>query len=272
MIDEIRKSINSTLYQRVTSPLYGTLALTWLVWNWKIWYLTIFVDQDRLSTTKLNYIVCNYGDPIYLVWLPLLSTALILTLVQFISNGAYWLDLKFKIWRINQRNGIEGKQLLTLEQSIRLRTEIREQEQNFDKLLEKKDGEIDLLTKQISELQSRLKETTEQKDEVKETSEQPTEPRAKSKTGKVSTGTDYSNGDFNRLKRSPKILEKFEYVTKNLRDKNLFPSDTDDNIKEYFIANELVQADYDPMGSPIFNLTFKGRQLYKDFYNDKYVE
>jgi hypothetical protein len=273
MIDEIRKSINSTLYQRVTSPLYGTLALTWLIWNWKIWYLTLFVSEDKLSTTKLNFIVCNYSDPIFLVWLPLISTTLILTVVQFVSNGTYWLDLKFKTWRINQRNGIEGKQLLTLEQSIKLRTEIREQENTFDKLLEKRNTEIDILNKQIIELQNQLNDVKEIKVETRErVSESASESRTKSRKAKTELGSTASSDDYVMLSRNKELHDKFEDVAKFIRDKNLFPKDTPENVKEYFIANELVQADHDAMGNPIFLLTFRGRELYRQYYNKKYVK
>ena len=65
--------------------------------------------------------------------------------------------------------------------------------------------------------------------------------------------------------------DKFEDAAKFIRDKNVFPKDTPENVKEYLIANELVQADHDAMGNPIFLLTFRGRELYRQYYNKKYV-
>jgi hypothetical protein len=47
MQSEIKKSINSILFERLTSPLYGTLIISWLIWNWKIIYLTLFVDSEE---------------------------------------------------------------------------------------------------------------------------------------------------------------------------------------------------------------------------------
>ncbi|MCP4460990.1 MAG: hypothetical protein GY816_23665 [Cytophagales bacterium] len=52
IFDETRKSINSALYERVSSPLYGTLIISWLVWNWEIVYLTFFVNESRIEMTK----------------------------------------------------------------------------------------------------------------------------------------------------------------------------------------------------------------------------
>jgi hypothetical protein len=57
MLDDLRKSVNSTLYERASSPLYGTFILSWLICNWRIIYLTIFVRaEDLKGLTKLGYI------------------------------------------------------------------------------------------------------------------------------------------------------------------------------------------------------------------------
>ena len=35
---DVKKSLNSIINERISSPFYGTLILSWLIWNWK--YLT----------------------------------------------------------------------------------------------------------------------------------------------------------------------------------------------------------------------------------------
>ena len=57
MISDFRKSINSILYERVSSPLFGTFVISWLIWNWKITYLTLFVSESNLDKNKLEYIL-----------------------------------------------------------------------------------------------------------------------------------------------------------------------------------------------------------------------
>lgn len=113
-MDEIKKSINLIFAERVSSPFYGTLVVSWLIWNWKIIYLTIFVDQDKITGNKIDFILNNYNNVWHFVFFPLISTFILLTLVPFITNAAYWSDLKFKTWRVNQKNTIEGKRLLTI--------------------------------------------------------------------------------------------------------------------------------------------------------------
>ena len=61
MLTELRKSTNAILFERVTSPFFGTLVISWSLWNWKIIYLTFFVNEELLKgTNKIDYIVSNY--------------------------------------------------------------------------------------------------------------------------------------------------------------------------------------------------------------------
>lgn len=148
MIDEIKKSVNSIIYERARSPLFGTFAISWLFWNWRIFYITIFMDKTIIPN-KLDFIQQYLYNQAHLIWYPLISTAILLTLVPFINNGAFWLDLKFKKWRIDQRHEIEKKQLLTIEQSILLREQIKSQEERFQNITAEKDQEIKILQAEL---------------------------------------------------------------------------------------------------------------------------
>lgn len=154
MIEELKKSLSAILYERTTSPFYGTLLISWLIWNWKIVYLTVFISESKINTDKINYITNNFNDVHCLLIYPLISTVILLTVVPFISNGAYWLSLKFNKWKKDQKNIVEMKQLLTLEQSIKLREQISEQEKRFERLLENKNQEIDQLKVFIESFQN----------------------------------------------------------------------------------------------------------------------
>lgn len=149
MLGDIRKSINSILYERTTSPFWGTILISWTVWNWRIVYLTLFVSEDKIVGTKIDYIVTNYTDTHNLITYPLISAVILLTIIPFLSNGAFWLSVQFEKWKIDQRNKIGKKQLLTVEQSIELREQILNQEIRFEKLLESKNDEISQLKKLI---------------------------------------------------------------------------------------------------------------------------
>ena len=164
MVDDIKKSFNSILYERTTSPFFGTLILSWTIWNWRIIYLTIFISEDKIKENKIDFIVSNYCKIHNLTTFPLISSLLLLTVIPFISNGAYWLSLKFDKWKKDQKNKVEMKQLLTVEQSIDLREQISKQEERFEKLLEYKNNEIKQLNLIIedyrnSRIETKIKET-----------------------------------------------------------------------------------------------------------------
>lgn len=145
MFDEAKKSIESILSQRLTSPFYGTLIVSWLIWNWKIIYLTIFISEKNISGTKIEYIISNYNDTWHIVWYPLISTGVLLLFLPLVTNGAFWLDLLYNRWRINKKNFVESKQLLTIEDSMNLREIHLSNEKRFEALLEDKNREIEQL-------------------------------------------------------------------------------------------------------------------------------
>jgi hypothetical protein len=142
MISNLKKSLSTILHERTSSPFYGTLIVTWIIWNWKTVYLTLFISEDKIDVDKITYITQKLSGIDNLVIYPLISTAVILTLIPFVSNGAYWLNLKFDKWKLDKKNEIEKKQLLTLEQSIEIREQLISQESRFEKLLENKNNEI----------------------------------------------------------------------------------------------------------------------------------
>lgn len=148
MFDELKKSISAILYERTTSPLYGSLILSWSFWNWKIIYLTLFVSEGRIEGNKIDYILNNFWDIHYIFWYPLFSTVILITIIPFFSNGAYWLSAKFEKWKVNQKNLIEKNQLLTLDQSVAIREELNSQQNKLETVLSSKNLEV----KQLKEI------------------------------------------------------------------------------------------------------------------------
>jgi len=150
MFSEFKKSINSVVSERVSSPFWGAIIISWFIWNWQIIVFLFFTSEDKLPLkegsnvqyNKVEYILNNYSDQWHIIWAPLLSTIIILAIVPFVANGAYWLFLRFRQWRISQKNKIEMRQVLTIEQSLQLRKEIKEQSNSFHKLIENKDALI----------------------------------------------------------------------------------------------------------------------------------
>lgn len=157
MIPEIRKSVNATLYERTTSPLYGALIISWCIWNWRIIYLTLFVDKEQIYPFhKIDYILFNYWEAKYLIWYPLMSTIVLLTVMPLFAIGAYWLELWFTKKKVKWKEHSERDRRLTIEQAAALRNEIAETELRYSKRIETKEDDIDLLTVQVKQLTEQL--------------------------------------------------------------------------------------------------------------------
>ncbi len=149
MLNDFRKSIQSVLYERVQSPVSGAFFFSWIVWNWKLIFYLIF--SNVLISERINFVQENYINIWNNLIYPFASTVFLIVIYPFITTAGYWVWLKFKTWQINIRNDIEKNQLLTLEQSITIRMQIRNQETEFDKMLTKRDDEIELLKRQFEE-------------------------------------------------------------------------------------------------------------------------
>lgn len=145
MIDEFRKSINNILSERLTSPFYGTFIFSWAIWNWNIIYLTLFVSEKTLTINKMDYIEKYLLNWCSFLWFPLFSSAILILVIPFLANGSYYISLRFNTWKKNQKQKIEGEELLTKVESIALRKEILTQENKFADLIAKKDREIEEL-------------------------------------------------------------------------------------------------------------------------------
>jgi hypothetical protein len=151
-LKEFGNSINKILNERLTSPFYGTLIVSWLIINWKIVYFTLFVGSNEIDGTKLDYIIKNYSESSNVFWYPILVTILLITVFPFITYLAYWANLYFTDLRKNRKNKVEENMLMTRKESNDIRRKTLEIENDFNKLLQSKEGEIIFLKSEIERL------------------------------------------------------------------------------------------------------------------------
>jgi hypothetical protein len=167
-MSDLTDSFKDIFKERISSPFYGSLIVSWLLWNWKIPYVTFFIDQSRLgdSTNKIDYILKHCDSAWYLVVFPLLSTAVIVLLMPYVTNGASWVTERFDTWRVNKKNEVQGKRLLTVEESLQLRIEIRDQEVKYSEIITKKDADNLLLRQQLELVSKEVQKIPESSDEA----------------------------------------------------------------------------------------------------------
>lgn len=126
-VDETKKSIQSILYERISSPLSGALFFSWFAWNWKIPYILLFNKSDLTIKERLIFIQEHINICDGLLY-PIISAIAIITVYPLLTTGALFIWMKYKKWQNDIKNIIENSKLLTIEQSNRLRMEIKNQE------------------------------------------------------------------------------------------------------------------------------------------------
>ncbi|MDH5216633.1 MAG: hypothetical protein OEX19_02990 [Gammaproteobacteria bacterium] len=254
MIDELKKSVGSILYERVASPLYGTFFISWLIWNWKIIYLTLFIKSDRIDEIKIDYIVKNYADIHFLVTLPVISTALLLILMPFVTNGAYWLHLKFYKWRSDKKNEVEMKQLLTLEQSIQLREEIANKENTFETLLTGKNDEIKRLTLELETVRKQSSSVNKN------------EPLKEINRADVAKEDNNANDIANKIIKSQELHIALDKLAEYIQGGYSMSDAVDTHVLGFYESNNLVVN----KGNGTYEFTDLGKKVYKNILDRRF--
>lgn len=161
MLTDLRKSVNYIIYERTTSPFWGSFIFSWLICNWKIILAVFVVSESKFSTNKIDYISQNFIGWLPNAIYPLISTLILIMLFPYLSNHAYWITLIYSKWRSDKKNEVEMQQLLTVEQSIAIRRANKEIQESYLQLDAAKEDEIKSLKLEIAELNKRLSEPAE---------------------------------------------------------------------------------------------------------------
>lgn len=179
MSREILNSIKATLYDRVSSPLYGTFAFVWALSNWKIFYITFFADEVFLkNSTRLDYIVGYFSKQsiigeysisayfTHLLLLPLLWALIIILLFPKLLIEVDKITLDYKKKRRVQKQKIEEERLLSVKESLDIINKNAELEENFAREMKKQSDKQFNLTESININTERIKETKKEFDRI----------------------------------------------------------------------------------------------------------
>lgn len=178
MISDISKSIKAVLYERISSPLFGSFFVSWFLWNYK----TILIILSSLDVKKkISYIEnCIYPDIselfIHGFLGPFLSSVIFILIYPIPAKWVYryWSNRQKELKEVKQQ--IEDKTPLTIEESREIRRELLNLESEHEIELDKKITEID-----------RLKEIITQNNAIQqslESSNIPTDPPSREETKK----------------------------------------------------------------------------------------
>jgi hypothetical protein len=141
-ISEYKKSAKILFEERLSSPLYGTFIISWVICNWKIIYLTLFIGQEQIKPlTKIEYISKYYFKWYNLTLYPLLSSIILITVIPWLGNKLFQVYLYYEKQRRTFREDLDSTKRLTISESAELRNEMFELNITHQKHLDHSDSE-----------------------------------------------------------------------------------------------------------------------------------
>src|SRR5215813_13817727 len=111
-------AFNRLVNDRVSSPLFSTFTITWVLANWKIFYLTFFINSVELKPyNKVEYILLYYVHWGPILVLPIVSTAIILFAMPYVETFVYKIYVKHKADRRREKENSENDTRFSVEDS-----------------------------------------------------------------------------------------------------------------------------------------------------------
>lgn len=165
-MENFLKSILTTISERIKNIFVSTFALSWIVWNWKYFYITLFVSENSVkapSINKFEYITSINTDICVLLIYPLITAILYIFIITYlnvqIGRFISWCKLKAKTYRIN-----------IWESEVFSRDDLNEEVKSYKESIKKQKLEINELNenfKDVNELSESYKENIIQLNEDK---------------------------------------------------------------------------------------------------------
>ena len=250
MIKDLSQSIKATLYERISSPFFGIFVLSWLVFNWRVPYVLILGDGNIY--TRLNFVQYHYiANHHLLFWYPLALSIIVLLSYPILALApfSYWLFFTSLRTKIKQK--IEGKALLTIEQSNKLREELSRYSREKHEIILDMEKEIDNLSFQNKNLSKDLEKLTSEKqklsielDAINKKNEQ-LEVQNKVLKNKAQETSHYEDRISNILKGVDAIYNKSEYLSTDITKLEIIAEEMrEQNLNDFSYAglsNRVVQ-------------------------------
>jgi len=151
MLGELLKSAKESLIERLSSPLLGSFALSWCLWNYK--FLVILFSSASVSTTFKLVDSIAFPDIYTLLirglLLPALTAAAYIFIYPYPARFIYGFTRR-RQREINElRRQIENETPLTLEESRTIRAEIFQLERKNQETIDRLNGEITRLNSEL---------------------------------------------------------------------------------------------------------------------------
>lgn len=186
MFDWLR-DIKEQVGERVRSPLYGIFATSWIISNWRAFFIALFESKKTLGLSKVDYIyyklypsneLITYGK--LFVW-PLIATLIYVWLLPNVVHWAFVATEKFKDARKQEKLKILKASVVRGEVYLDLKRKYDETLKSYARVIEDSSdsviraGELAVanadLTKELEARQSRINDLDSTIDSLKSTVE-----------------------------------------------------------------------------------------------------
>ena len=246
MINEFQRSIRRVLNERIVSPLLGSLSLSWIAWNWQILYFLLSDDPKFRPIEKIEFVTHNLNNFSYLVTLPIVSALSFTLAYPFLSILVTFLWEFAVSLRKRLLESIRRGELLTIEESLALRSEINAMEDRIKATLASKDTEI----RRLSDENAILRASIAPSNLPKPAPQSPPRPAAE----------DWEK-DYTAFKRTP-YFKNFGPLVTEVASGTSLSYEVDESVLAYAVSNELITP---TTKNREFTFTDKGRYFAKRF-------
>lgn len=158
MWDDLSKSVKAQLYERVSSPLFGSFVLAWGCWNYRFILVLIGSGEPEKKLAYIDtHIFRDYYDVILRgMSLPFVSAIVFIYLYPLVSKSLYryWQGKQKELKEIQQK--IEDDTPITQEEARQLRYELRQKAVEHDKAMKERESQIAELTQLVREKDEQL--------------------------------------------------------------------------------------------------------------------
>ncbi|AKX50235.1 hypothetical protein [Thiopseudomonas alkaliphila] len=157
MLKEISTSLKAQLYERVSSPVLGSILVFWLIFNWEA--VLYFLLSGSAIEEKLVYIESNFKNFDRNVFYPLLYSSLFCLLYPIVSYIPFYIWEWTSSHKLRSKSKLSLSEPLSIENSIAIRRELIEKEAKIRRIISENNiekGELEKIIDKLSRDNERL--------------------------------------------------------------------------------------------------------------------
>ena len=145
-------SLKAQLYERVSSPILGSLTVFWFLFNWEP--VAYFSLSEAKIEDKLVYIADNFSDFDKNIFYPLLYSSIFCVIYPLVSFIPFYIWEQTSSKKVKLKNNLSMSEPLSVEKSIAIRKELLEKEQKIRQVIIDHNNEKEDLKKLLIEIKS----------------------------------------------------------------------------------------------------------------------